>query len=1046
MKTIEQIKLFFQDEKSDKIYEVDLCEVGDDLYVVNFRYGRRGANLREGTKTVFPVPYDEAKRAYLKLVKSKTKKGYREEGQAATSEHVDDTPVLIADGADSRKDTILNYLKEIASGSYTGSWKVSRIIWKAGELNIKDAAEYIRPFLKSGNNYESYSAIWALGRVDDNTSIEGLLRIYKNTSWSHKYNRIAAAVLLRICNKESEAFNTVSQTLKREIGPEWASIINNKDESLTSSAILDFLFGKSTEQADLLSRLYLLSFSQEWLKPHLQFALSKVPLKPGFFKSVRHIYKLAEFWNDGETYGKLSARIATASFNFSSGWGYTYVDGKYFKIHEEIVKSDSRLAFSDKTQMYLIKRAYRTALAGIFSTGTSYISLAKSVLLGINDKQDKQTKSIITNGSYRRVEGRWEYIVTRTCYPKYSGFPLYLYILYGNSTRFEPNNSRTKWLYLEGEEEKNELEIPREEAKPELWDNHPEQLIEVLAGSECEEVSNFAIKVFNANPDFKSLVTLEVLLQLLKKDYKPLSDLGVKLAEEQFDPNNHNVELTTTLLLSGNDTAFTLGKSWVDQNQSIYIQDSNFIQSLLFSRQLPVIDLLIKFNEDGVLENAKINGVNFEVLNGFFHKSTEEDHVFIRQMANLLINSPLSNGFDHYSPESLGKFLDTDSTIKLFFGGVLIRINKASTYELSKDFLNTFLDSENADVRKIGVDFLSDYPHSFLSENKELIINHCFSPFAEVREAVGPVVEKLIGSDLSFRTHLLDALITALNEKETFEGIHESHISLLNQYFGKELLNLSREQAFQLVLSKYESAQILGEQIFRDTLRMEDLSAEEVVMLSNSDIKFIRDKVIEYCYQNDAKVKYDLEGHTGIFNSDWEDIRRDFMEFLSKHTTDRDWTMDTLLFVCDNVKPDVQSFARSIVSKVFKTEYGLELLEKLAEHPSGNMLLYASNYLDGYAKDKPEVILRLEHYFKTILMSVNRNSALKQRAFRFLENESKKDPSVAKMTAGILSNILMTNAKGDKSKSIEILLTISEVFPEVITPVKVLDNSSSHAV
>ena len=75
MKTVESAQLYFKNEKSDKVYEVDLCEVEDGLFIVNFRYGKRNSNLREGTKTVFPVSYDEAKRAFDQLVLSKTTKG-----------------------------------------------------------------------------------------------------------------------------------------------------------------------------------------------------------------------------------------------------------------------------------------------------------------------------------------------------------------------------------------------------------------------------------------------------------------------------------------------------------------------------------------------------------------------------------------------------------------------------------------------------------------------------------------------------------------------------------------------------------------------------------------------------------------------------------------------------------------------------------------------------------------------------------------------------------------------------------------------------------
>lgn len=44
--------------------------------MVEFAYGRRGTTLSQGTKTNVPVPYQQAKRIYDKLVAEKIAKGY----------------------------------------------------------------------------------------------------------------------------------------------------------------------------------------------------------------------------------------------------------------------------------------------------------------------------------------------------------------------------------------------------------------------------------------------------------------------------------------------------------------------------------------------------------------------------------------------------------------------------------------------------------------------------------------------------------------------------------------------------------------------------------------------------------------------------------------------------------------------------------------------------------------------------------------------------------------------------------------------------------
>jgi hypothetical protein len=82
MKLVKQTKLVFVEGRSDKVYEVDLCEVGASRFVVNFRYGKRGAALKDGSKTVAPVARDEAERVFDKLVRSKRDAGYTDEASA----------------------------------------------------------------------------------------------------------------------------------------------------------------------------------------------------------------------------------------------------------------------------------------------------------------------------------------------------------------------------------------------------------------------------------------------------------------------------------------------------------------------------------------------------------------------------------------------------------------------------------------------------------------------------------------------------------------------------------------------------------------------------------------------------------------------------------------------------------------------------------------------------------------------------------------------------------------------------------------------------
>ena len=72
----EFIDLYYQGGGSDKVYQVSLEGTNNAGYIVKFAFGRRGAFLKEGTKTSGPVPYSEAKEIYDDLVHIKEAKGY----------------------------------------------------------------------------------------------------------------------------------------------------------------------------------------------------------------------------------------------------------------------------------------------------------------------------------------------------------------------------------------------------------------------------------------------------------------------------------------------------------------------------------------------------------------------------------------------------------------------------------------------------------------------------------------------------------------------------------------------------------------------------------------------------------------------------------------------------------------------------------------------------------------------------------------------------------------------------------------------------------
>jgi bifunctional non-homologous end joining protein LigD len=84
----QHITLYYREGSSDKVYQASL-EPSDELFLVNFAYGRRGTTLQTGTKTSSPVDYANAKRTFDKLVSEKMAKGYTSGPEATPYQHTD---------------------------------------------------------------------------------------------------------------------------------------------------------------------------------------------------------------------------------------------------------------------------------------------------------------------------------------------------------------------------------------------------------------------------------------------------------------------------------------------------------------------------------------------------------------------------------------------------------------------------------------------------------------------------------------------------------------------------------------------------------------------------------------------------------------------------------------------------------------------------------------------------------------------------------------------------------------------------------------------
>lgn len=1014
MKIQQQKKLYFTEGKSDKVYEVDLCTSGSDLYVVNFRYGRRGATLREGTKNIFPVSYDEALNIYNKLVESKEKKGYSENGSIV---------VLVQENT-AREDTILKYLKRAVSGSYSRDWKVSKIIMRAAELNIQEASTYIIHFIDSSDEFEQYAAIYALRVLECSTQVEAIYAVFNTFKFDDKRGRIAAMYCLQYAS--SDILDLLLNHLVNALPLELRNHV--KHPRLFYAALKDYYLKDTDINASTLYFVYLYYYNNKNGDETFYNFIKNIPLKVNTFKSFRYIYRASYLLNDYKFFGLVSKKMGVSSPGYTSG--YLYSGQNWISVNTEKKKENPSIAFSAKTKKYFNKTSYGLVYRLSKSDINGYLNYAVSMLLALDDKNDRSAYNVQYNYIYNSEERR--YITEKRIFPKYHEFSALMYVLYGNSSKLNRDNS--KWFY--SEDIKLEA-LERSEILPEVWNVNPEKVLQILSQAKSEEAVFFALRIIQENNHFLEGISIDILKCLICHYHPKVLDLVLEVIESKYTSKQAEDDILLALLGSKNTRAVEFGIVQLKKYERDYFSRDSFIAHLLLTEELEVILYLNHLFADRLVYNTPIN---FSQLKELFEEPSRYAFGYLVAVNKLIGNTQFGKLLSGVSQQEIEQLSQSNNVANKLFAANLAKHNKTETFILFKDSIDHYIEAEDAGLRQVGIELLSKFPDYFLLENSKSIRDFCFSEYEEVRVAIQPTIERLVQLDSNFKNSLFNSLVQALIEVENYEGLHANCYALLTNNYKHYLNDISEALIFELILSHYEYAQKLGFPLFRQRINLDSLPVSKLITLGNSDVYEIREMLKGYFELHIPKINYELEHALLIFNSTWQDIIDWACDYFERTIEEKNWTVDMLLYACDHTKKEVQAFGRKMIATHFSEDKGLPLLLKLQEHPTKDMQFFVTNYLETYAKDSPEVILKLETYFRISLFNINTHRATKTRIYAFLEQESIKNKAIAEMTVDLINSVLGTKTIRDRSRNIDLLLNIADVFPEIEIPLLIKSN------
>lgn len=1148
MKRIEHKILHSSEGNSDKVYEVDLCEVSENNYLVNFRFGRRGSTLKEGTKTNSPVNYEQAKKLFNDLVISKTKKGYAEVTETPTEEVKKivrlTAPKLEED--DPKKQAVLKRLAH-----KKGNWKLSRAIYKAGQLKIKEAEELIIAHLVDKNEMQKYACIWSLGFCGEEKSIvelekilhdetkppTSLLNIFLHPEKSSSLlKRISQEALLKLYDKAKK--QVFKNSLVEKLPDELKTPLKQNHLELFRTAVTNYLSSNEHEKFHILYDLYLID--NDLCRDVLLQIINTCPLRPSYFKQLRYIFKASEYRRDAQIFGLLAYRFEKekAVFNFpSSDWGSVDIDklnldpktknklkedykknyvawtkSTYLNVKEiknELKNEKPRLAYSSSTRDYFRKRVARTLRELGENNDIDYVKMAVGVLLPYKDSDKEElridVKSVFDWGIYHKSNYRTtNYLIKGKAYDSFAKYLALNYVLYANSSRYSLKNNNRAWninlpdnlkknsvgqleseikTYLNSDNYKNLSKNEREEAFPELWNQNTAGLIHLLVESECEIVHDFASKALFENKEIWGELDVETLLLILSKKYESTLKVAFEIAKGLYEKAKSD-EIILALARCGYEFARKQAFLWIADKREQFKRNLDFMLSLLTADFPDTREQGKNLTAISIMDDIQAKDFIAKAISHLFLLKEDEVEKAKDLTDALIYRFP-------YPLQEVGLNITEDllkhkmEKIQLFGCHLLIN-SKVKPENIPHKFIDILLNSPFEQVRGFASKIIAKLPEEVLILKQDLFLAFLTNKLADIRKSIMPLLMQILKykvvSDYCDRSDL-----ELGRETYTYTNIDPNSDSktpsVRNRFFGEELLkslfiflksknsdrellkdvcNLIEKQLVdlhycankELILNildskNPETQDLCGRFLQKNLTWAKELSLLDIVKLSSHEIKSIREaswQMILFIKDDIFTDKANMNKIIRFFDSKKEDTRKFACEEFSKTFNNDSWTAEFLISLCDSIYEDIRFFARNSIMTYFKQEDGQTYLIKLSEHPSKDIQLFATNYLEAYASDNIERLLELKAYFKRVLSNVNRSRTAKNRILEFLKKESLKNQASAELVSEILSWYSATFAVGDKANSIETLLFLQEKYPEITSSVKIKEPEVKNAV
>lgn len=1002
MRVIEQASLWFREGTSDKVYEVDLVEVATSQHVVNFRFGRRGSALKDGTKTATPVALAKAKLVFDKLVAEKVAGGYKHAGGAAVAPapRPGNGPAATNDSA-----AIVARLRQ----GTRGEGSLHAAVWRAGDRDLIEAEPALLELLGAPAPKPTPPWVWthlvlsALVRCGTSAALPKLRAITEDPKTPMHVRAIGRLAIVRI----SPAALSLQPSLG-DLSPAIGAALVAGDAGTVARAAEEMLATDVPKATAIAVGLYLINDAVT--RPAV-LALARVArLSNAEIAVIRTLFRMAELRRDGELYVLIARRIDAVTTR--AGYSPT--------------SPHSRIPMSPGTRGYFRRRVARVLRRLARARSADYVTMASAVLLAYTDDDGEPPKQA------------WDH-----WYDRFARYHALNDILYGKSPRYErAHHYRATWK-CKGRYRPGDPAPPvREERYPHLWDAAPEALWRLLGAARALPVLELATKALRANRPFVDALPDDALAAVLATG----QSIAQQFAFEMVRDRPMSIALARGALASDLDDAHTWVIRWIVAHVADALKDPELLALLVTGKTAAIREsaltlLLGRALPDDVAKSVAIRSLS--ILLGF--RDAPENNERAAAAAGLLLRvleAPLKEIGTQVLRDLIRHPLPALGELA---GELMLRHAKRDA--LPGELLEMLLASPHASVRLLGGRLLALTPADLIKDDPEALVLFATSANAELREGtrtlLGEVAQRYPDIGRVIAARLVESLLIPQPD-----GAPAHIVSLLRAELAHVLPTVEPAKILKLIGALSPHAREAGG-LLLSQLGPDDLGIDEIGRLASHEILAIRRGAWALAAAAVHRFQLAPVAVARLVDSAWADTRAFAFAFVREVL--KTVNAETIIAICDSIRPEVQAFGKQLLHEQFQAADAGTYLVKLAEHPSANIQLLVSGMLehhvaprmegDGLAPDPAGALARirvLAPYLITVLSQVNRGRVAKERVIALLRREAAVSVEAATVIAPILDRQSVTIAITQKHPLISTMVDVATTFPAVTLPITIV--------